>query len=129
MRLHSERWIASALLVAMPTVLSAQEQQRPMVPQIVVSAQGEAKVTPDKATISIGVQTRATTAADASAQNSRTACVIEQSRRRGAQAISTSSFNVNPEPGCREGQLARKQSATVSMSSPSTCRIDLAAGD
>lgn len=112
MRLHSERWIASALVVAIPTVLSAQEQQRPMVPQIVVSAQGEAKVTPDKATISIGVQTRATTAADASAQNSRKQrAVIDAIKAKGvpAEQISTSSFNVNPETRYdREGQLAPK---------------------
>jgi|SRR5687767_3226390 uncharacterized protein YggE len=110
MRLYSERWMAGAFVVAVSTAASAQELQRPSVPQIVVSAQGEAKVTPDKATISIGVQTRATTAAEASAQNSRKQrAIIDAIKAKGvpAEQIATSSFNVIPETRYdREGQAA-----------------------
>lgn len=110
MRLYSDRWMASALMAAISATAGAQELQRPTVPQIVVSAQGEARVTPDKATISIGVQTRATTAAEASAQNSRKQrAIIEAIKAKGvpAEQISTSSFNVIPETRYdREGQAA-----------------------
>jgi len=91
----------------------AQDAARPMappVPQIVTSAQGEAHATPDRATIAIGVQTRAATAADASAQNSRKQrAVIDAIKAKGipASQIVTSSFNVIPETRYdREGQAA-----------------------
>jgi uncharacterized protein YggE len=109
MRTSSSRWIAGALLVAVQGGVSqAQDPQRPIVPQIVTTGHGEVRVAPDRATISIGVQTRATTAAEASAQNSRKQrAIIEAIKAKGvpAEQISTSSFNVIPETRYdREGQ-------------------------
>ena len=86
----------------------AQEPLRPTTPQIVTTGEGEVRVAPDRATISVGVQTRATTAAEASAQNSRKQrAIIDAIRAKGipAEQIATSSFNVIPETRYdREGQ-------------------------
>ena len=64
------------------------------------SAVGEAEVTPDRARLSIGVQTQASTAAAASAANARLQrAVIDTIRALGipAERISTSGYNVFPE--------------------------------
>jgi uncharacterized protein YggE len=93
--------LASALLpLTLAGEARSQETARPQVPQIVTSAQGEVRLSPDKATISIGVQTRAATAAAASSQNSqKQRAIIEAIKARGvpAQQITTSNFNVIPE--------------------------------
>src|SRR5688572_29201851 len=88
---------ALALAAGSSGAASAQEMPRPIVPQIVTSAQGEVRVTPDKATINIGVQTRAATAAAAASQNSvKQRAVIDAIKAKGvpAEQISTSNFNV-----------------------------------
>lgn len=69
-------------------------------PQVVTSAEGEAQVTPDRATISIGVQTRAKTAAEAGRENaSKQRAVIDTLRALGipASQISTVNYSVYPE--------------------------------
>ncbi len=90
--------------------LAAQDQARPTTPQIVTNASGEVRVTPDRATVQIGVQTRATTAAAASNQNSqKQRAIIDAIKARGipAEQIATSNFNVIPETRYdREGQAA-----------------------
>lgn len=98
------------LMLGSSPLAQAQEPSRPAVPQIVTSASGEVRVTPDKATISVGVQTRAATAAAAAAQNSqKQRAVIDAIKAKGvpAEQISTSNFNVIPETRYdREGQAA-----------------------
>ncbi len=105
-----KRAIMSLGLVAVAGSAAAQESNRPLVPQIVTSASGEVRLAPDRATVSIGVQTRATTAAAASAQNSqKQRAVIDAVKAKGiaAEQISTSNFNVIPETRYdREGQAA-----------------------
>jgi len=100
---------AIASLVAFQ-VAGAQESNRPPVPQIMVNASGEVRVAPDRATIHVGVQSRATTAAEAAAQNSRRQrAVIDAIKARGipAEQIGTMGFNVIPETRYdREGQAA-----------------------
>jgi uncharacterized protein YggE len=91
------RLVLAALFAA--TTARAQDV-RPPVPQILTSAQGEVRVTPDRATVMVGVQTRAATAADAAAQNSRKQrAVIDAIKARGvpAEQIGTSGFSVVPE--------------------------------
>lgn len=99
----------------------AQELSRPTVPQIVTSAFGEVRVAPDKATISIGVQTRAATAAAAAAQNSqKQRAVIDAIKAKGvpAEQISTSNFNVIPETRYdREGQAAPRTTSYLVVNS------------
>jgi uncharacterized protein YggE len=72
----------------------------PAPPEIVASAQGEARVTPDRARIFIGVQTRAATAAQAGAENARKQrAVLDTLRALGIapEQLSTASYNVFPE--------------------------------
>ena len=69
-------------------------------PSISVSAQGSTRVTPDRATIQIGVQTRGSTAAAASAENARVAQRVINAIKAvgiGAEQISTVNYSVNPE--------------------------------
>lgn len=111
--------------------LGSQEPSRPPVPQIITSARGEVRVSPDKATIQIGVQTRAATAAAAAAQNSeKQRAVIEAIKGKGipAQQIATSNFNVIPETRYdREGQAAPRTTSYLVMNTITVeaRRIDL----
>jgi len=98
-------------LIAIAAKSSAQDPTaRPAVPQILTPATGEVRVSPDRATIAVGVQSRATTVAEASAANSRRQrAVIDAIKAKGVPAdqIATSSFNVIPETRYdREGQAA-----------------------
>lgn len=98
-------WFALALLAApLSAPLAAQEpapmMHHPAPAQILTSAQGESSVTPDRATLSIGVQTRAATAAQASAENAqKQRAVIDAVRGLGVapEQISTTDFSVWPE--------------------------------
>lgn len=70
------------------------------VPSIVTSATAEARVTPDRALLEIGVQTRGTTAAAAAAENARRQrAIIDTLKALGIpnELISTSNFSVYPE--------------------------------
>lgn len=72
----------------------------PPVAQISIGSVGEIKVSPDRAKIHISVQTKATTAAAAAADNAaRQKAVIDALRGLGLQAnqISTIGYNVMPE--------------------------------
>lgn len=89
-------------LVFIPTLLSAQDyvSRAPSVPQLVVSAQGEVRIAPDRATIHIAVQTRARTAAAAASENAqRQQRVIAAIRALGIaqEHISTVGYTVSPE--------------------------------
>lgn len=110
--------VAATLLGGAARVPS-QEPQRQGPPQIVVTGEGEVRVAPDRATVTVGVQTRAATAAAASTENSRRQRrVIEAVKALGvpAEQISTSGFTVVPETQYdRAGQAApRTQSYLVS---------------
>ncbi|MEX2179857.1 MAG: SIMPL domain-containing protein [Gemmatimonadaceae bacterium] len=100
----------SMTLAGIARSVAAQEPMHPQVPQIVTSASAEVRVAPDRASISVGVQTRAATAAEASAQNSRKQnAIIAAIRAKGipANQIATSGFNVIPETVYdREGRQA-----------------------
>jgi len=105
------------LLCALASVASPQDPSRPAPPQIVTSGQGEVRLAPDKATVSVGVQTRAATAADAAAQNSRKQrAVIDAIKARGVPAdqIGTSGFAVIPETRYDKDQTPRTVSYLVS---------------
>jgi uncharacterized protein YggE len=95
---------ATLLLIAVAGLapaasLRAQAPAEPL-PSIAVTAMGEAQVTPDRARLSIGVQTQAPTAADASTRNARLQrAVIDTLRALGVAAdqVTTSGYNVYPE--------------------------------
>lgn len=69
-------------------------------PEIITTGTGEARMTPDRATVSIGVHTQAATAAKASAENARKQqAVIDTLRAMGipANQITTVNYSVYPE--------------------------------
>ncbi len=71
-----------------------------MVPTISTSSSADAKFTPDRATISISVQTHAVTAAAAAAENAkRQTAVLSSLRALGMtnEQLSTTGYSVNPE--------------------------------
>ena len=70
------------------------------IPQIIVVGRGEVKVTPDRATIQISVQSRAPTAAAAATDNAKKqSAVINAIKALGLkdEQISTSNYSVIPE--------------------------------
>jgi hypothetical protein len=72
----------------------------PIGPQIAVSARGETRVNPDRATIQISVHTRATTAAGAATENAtKQKAVFDALRALGFQSeqLSTINYNIYPE--------------------------------
>lgn len=77
------------------------------VPQIAVVGRGEIKVSPDRATIQISVQTRGSTAAAAAAENaSKQQSVLSALRALGLtnDQLSTLNYNVYPEQRYQEGK-------------------------
>ena len=93
----------SALVAILaPLTLHAQDRRAPIepLPQIAVTGRGEVKVSPDRATIQISVQTRAATAAAAAAENAtKTQAVLTALRSLGLgnDQLSTINYNINPE--------------------------------
>jgi len=68
--------------------------------QIVTSGSGEVRIAPDRANILVGVQSRATTAAAAAAENARRQRAILDTLRAlglGSEQLSTLNYNVAPE--------------------------------
>jgi uncharacterized protein YggE len=94
-------FIAAACLTAVP--LSAQTPATPptgVIPSVVTTARGEARVTPDRATINIGVETTAATAQAAGAENARRQrAVIDTLKGLGIPAarIRSAEYTVSPE--------------------------------
>lgn len=71
----------------------------PSLPQIVVSANGEVRLAPDRANIQLGVETQAKTASGAAAENNRKqTAVLAAIKALGipSSAITTSNFSVTP---------------------------------
>lgn len=80
--------------------MSAQPMAHALIPAISSSATGEAKYTPDRATVSIAVQTKATTAEAAAADNAKKQnAVLASLRTLGMtnEQLSTTGYSVSPE--------------------------------
>jgi len=89
---------ATAAVGASPA--RAQQAPVPIQPRISTTGTGEAHVTPDRATIFVGVQSRAATAAAAAADNARRQrAVLDTLRALGLPStqLSTVNYNVSPE--------------------------------
>ena len=91
--------IALIGLLLAPLTLQAQDSPAPLatIPQIAVTGRGEIKVSPDRATIQISVQTRAATAAAAAAENAtKQQSVLSALRALGFtnDQLSTVNYNV-----------------------------------
>jgi uncharacterized protein YggE len=95
-----KKFIRAAALSA--TLVGAAGAQIPPAtpPRIVTSGEAQVRVTPDRATILVGVQTRAATAAAAGASNARTQkAILDTLKAMGlaADQLTTQSYSVNPE--------------------------------
>jgi len=96
-------------MVLAPITIHAQDIRAPfeLIPQIAVTGRGEVKVSPDRATIQISVQTRASTAAAAAAENAnKQQAVLEALRALGLgnDQLSTINYNVYPEQRYEQGK-------------------------
>jgi uncharacterized protein YggE len=90
---------AAAMFIA-PVSAHAQAMNAPSEPQIAVTARGEIRVSPDRATVQVSVQTRAVTAATAANENATKQAAVIQALRAlglGADQISTINYSVYPE--------------------------------
>jgi uncharacterized protein YggE len=92
-----------------PLTLQGQDSRAPIdhIPQISVAARGEIKVSPDRATIQISVQTRAPTAAAAAAENANKQQSVLTALRAlglGNDQLSTINYNVYPEQRYEQGR-------------------------
>lgn len=93
---------------------------------VTASGRGDTRITPDRATLSIGVETKAATAAQASADNARKQrAVIDAIKALGIsdQQISTADFSVYPEtaPTAKPDGVPRIVGYTVT----NTVRVDV----
>ena len=116
-----------ALLLSLPASALAQQTSMPMhappPPQIVVSAEGEVKVSPDRATIFVAVETRAPTAARAAADNaSRAKAVIDALRKLGIapERIATEGYAVHPD-----WRYEEREQKLVGYVARNTVRVEL----
>ena len=93
--------IAGAFTLLAVSAAGAQTPQTSSgTPEIVVSARGEVRIVPDRASIMFAIETRSPSAASASATNSRvTASVMDALKRAGLAAsdVNTLSFNVHQD--------------------------------
>jgi uncharacterized protein len=99
------------VLTSVIAPLTAQAQDRmatnEAIPQIAVTGRGEIKVSPDRATIQVSVQTRAATAAAAAAENAtKQQSVLTALRALGFEndQLSTINYNVYPEQRYEQGK-------------------------
>ncbi len=99
---HVSRWavVICAMLFGPQSARSQGGALTSTVSHVNAAGQGEVKATPDRATIYIGVQSRAVSATASAADNSRRQrAIIDTIKALGvlAQAISTQNYSVNPE--------------------------------
>lgn len=97
-------------LVLAPVIGQAQDNTASVatqLPQIVVTGHGEIKVSPDRASIQIAVQTRAATASEAAAQNAtKQQAVLAALKSLGLtnDQLSTINYQVYPEQRYEQGK-------------------------
>ena len=118
--------IALIGLLLAPLTLQAQDSSAPLatIPQIAVTGRGEIKVSPDRATIQISVQTRAATAAAAAAENAtKQQSVLSALRALGFtnDQLSTVNYNVYPEQRYDQG----KEPVIVGYNVTNTVLVDV----
>ena len=102
-------YLSGLMALLAPLTVHSQDSRAPSepIPQIVVTGRGEVKVSPDRATIQVSVQTRATTAAAAAAENAnKQQAVLSALRALGLtnDQLSTVGYNVYPEQRYDQGK-------------------------
>jgi uncharacterized protein len=119
-------FFSSLLVVLAPLTTQAQDTRAPLepIPQISVLGRGEIKVSPDRATIQVSVQTRAVTAAAAAAENAtKQQAVLSALKRLGFtdDQLSTINYNVYPEQRYEQG----KEPVIVGYNVTNTILVDV----
>ena len=109
-----------------PLMIHAQDTRAPVdpIPQIAVTGRGEIKVSPDRATIQVSVQTRAATAAAAAAENATKQQDVLTALRKlglGNDQLSTINYNVYPEQRYEQG----KEPVIVGYNVTNTILVDV----
>ena len=109
-----------------PLTVQAQDSRAPndLIPQISVGGRGEIKVSPDRATIQISVQTRASTAAAAGTENANKQQSVLAALRAlglGDDQLSTINYNVYPEQRYEQG----KEPVIVAYNVTNTILVDV----
>ena len=97
---RASRLMLIAIMAVAPFTPAVAQPQPTLVPVLASSGQGEAKVTPDRASVMLNVQTRAMTAAAAAADNAlRTRAVLDAVGKLGLsrEQLSTEGYTVYPE--------------------------------
>jgi uncharacterized protein len=118
-------WVLFAACLA-PLTAHSQDSRATIepIPQIAVTGRGEVKVSPDRATIQVSVQTRAATAAAASAENAtKQQSVLTALRALGLEndQLSTINYNVYPEQRYEQG----KEPVIVAYNVTNTILVDI----
>jgi uncharacterized protein YggE len=118
----------AAIILSTLTPLTAHAQDSratgKSIPQIAVSGRGEIKVSPDRATIQISVQTRGSTAAAAAAENANKQQAVLAALRAlglGNDQLSTINYNVYPEQRYEQG----KEPVIVAYNVTNTILVDV----
>ncbi len=120
------RFWALLMTVVAPLTTQAQNSRATIdaVPQIAVTGRGEVKVSPDRATIQVSVQTRAASAAAAAAENAtKQQSVLAALRTLGLanDQLSTINYNVYPEQRYEQG----KEPVIVAYNVTNTILVDV----
>ena len=90
--------LVAAATIALPG--HARSQVAALPPHIITSGEGQTRVTPDRATVLIGVQTRSLTATTAASENARRQkAVLDTLKAMGipAEQLATQNYSVTPE--------------------------------
>jgi uncharacterized protein len=125
------RAVALSALIAMPTAAAVQAQTQTQAPAasrmfdattLNLSAYGETRIAPDEATVTLGVQTKAATAAQAMADNATQMSAVMAALRNGgiaAKDIQTSNLSLEAQYDYEQNQPPRligyQASNTVSV--------------
>lgn len=118
-------WVLIGSVIA-PLTAQAQDSRAPIepIPQIAVTGRGEVKISPDRATIQVSVQTRAVSAAAAASENAtKQQSVLTALRTLGLQndQLSTINYNVYPEQRYEQG----KEAVIVAYNVTNTILVDV----
>jgi len=122
---QATKLLATLGLIA-PLTLQAQDRHAPLdqIPQISVAGRGEVKISPDRATIQVSVQTRAPSAAAAAAENAnkqQSVMTVLRSLGLGNDQLSTINYNVYPEQHYEQG----KEPMIVAYNVTNTILVDV----
>ncbi|HEX9221413.1 MAG TPA: SIMPL domain-containing protein [Gemmatimonadaceae bacterium] len=122
--MKTQIWLVVAILG--PLTAQAQDSPAPIpgIPQIAVTGRGEVKVSPDRATIQVSVQTRAATAAAAATENATKQQSVLSALRAlglGNDQLSTINYNVYPEQRYEQG----KEPTIIAYNVTNTILVDV----